>query len=224
MKAIKSLLPVFALLASLASCGGGGDDSTLTSKAMTQASTAPKSQSAKRSVEEPRDNEPKQSTEGILTDPAPLPNEGAGAVAPGVPIVKGGDNSIVSYGVEAASGERIRIARLVEDYLGAEAAGNWAAACTDLSVLIRRRLKAAAEATPNLQAKGCADVLAALLSRMPQAALRKGAQIYVLSLRVRPHNAFVIYRDGAGEPFNLPLRRENGQWKISAPFGISMAP
>ena len=67
------------------------------------------------------------------------------------------------------------------------------------------------------------DAFAALLSRTPRKTLRDGVRIHVLSLRMEGSNAFVIYRNASGRPFNLPLRREGGEWKITAPLGIELA-
>lgn len=53
--------------------------------------------------------------------------------------------------------------------------------------------------------------------------LRSGARIHVLSMRVKEPQAFVIYRNGAGKAYNLPLRREGGQWKINTIAGIALA-
>jgi hypothetical protein len=212
------------LLALLAGCGAEGDSTSTAStsqSAATEANAAPRPKPAKGGAEEPSAKSRRSSQQG-LTDPNPLPNEGAAAVAPSVPTAKGGDNSIQSYGLEADSAERVAVARLVKGYLGAEAAGRWAAACADLSVVIRSKFRKAAEATPNLKAKGCADTFAALLAKTPRRTLRDGAQIHVLSLRVKDTQAFIIYRDASGKPFNLPLRREGGEWKVSAPLGIEL--
>lgn len=159
----------------------------------------------------------------VLTDPRPLPNQGSAAVAAGVPTVKGGDNSIQTYGVEADSRERARVAVIARSYLKAQASGRWGAACDRLIALLHRRLKMLAGGAKSLRGQGCAGAMAAVVGRASPAELRQSAQIHVLSLRVRGKQAFVIYRDGSGHPFNLPLVRENGEWKLSALAGIGLA-
>jgi hypothetical protein len=165
---------------------------------------------------------PTKASNPPLTDPGPLPNEGTAAVAPGVPTVKEGDNSIQVFGTEAPSTERVEVAKLIKGYLSAEAMGRWTAACAELSAAVRHQLKQSAKAA-GLKTKGCAGTFAALLSHTPPKTLKDGAQIHVLSLRVKGNQAFVIYRNATGKAFNLPLNRESGQWKITAPLGIELA-
>jgi hypothetical protein len=219
------LLLTLAIIALLAGCGGGGGGSTSTLSttasggATTQPSTA---QPKKKGGGKPQSTKPQQPNGSAPTASAPLPNQGTRAVAPGVPTAKGGDNSIQAYGVEADSAERVQLATIAKGYLDAQAAGRWAAACSYLDSKLRSNLASLAASSPASVGRGCAGGIATLLSTATPAALQSAARIHVLSLRVKGDQAFVIYRDGAGKPFNLPLIRQRGDWRLSATLGVAL--
>jgi hypothetical protein len=139
-----------------------------------------------------------------------------------VPIAKGGDNSIQTYGIESEAAQRRRAAVLVKAYLDSQAEARWARACSYLTVKARTGLEGLAEGD-GAPSAGCSSAMVALLGEAPRAALRRAAQIEVLSFRVRGKQGFVVYRDGSGEAFNLPLRREAGEWRVGALVGIGLA-
>jgi hypothetical protein len=68
----------------------------------------------------------------------PPPTPGSKAAAPGVPTSKHGDNSIQTWGLEAADGEREEATATVQRYLDARAAGNWSTVCQLLAAKPRR--------------------------------------------------------------------------------------
>lgn len=233
-------LVLLAGLLAIAGCGGGGS-STSTAARQVSTSAVPTSSDTAQGASPPSANtRPRQSPQrvparpveresvektspaGASTDPEPLPNEGTSAIAPGVPTVKGGDNSIQAYGVEGESEQRIAATRLVGSYLAALAAGEWEAACARLSAVVQEQLTIAAQRAPKVTDKSCAGALAALGGEASAAERASAAQIHVLSYRVDGNHAFVIYRDGAGGPFNLPLRSEGGRWRVSAVSGIEL--
>ena len=69
---------------------------------------------------------------------------------------------------------------------------------------------------------GCEGAMAALLGKAPQGALQKAAEIQALSFRTQGDRGFLVYRDGTGKPYNLPLSLEGGQWKVGALAGIGL--
>jgi hypothetical protein len=239
MKATKSLFFLtLALLILSSGCGGGGEESDSTaatsgagegSTSSAEASQAAKGEevpAAKNTAKEAPEESAKGSSgekdqaKAAPTDPKPLPNQGSDAIAPGVPIVKGGDNSIAEYGAEADSAERIEAAQIAATYLAGQANGEWTEVCSQLWAPVRERLDSLGEqATPP---GGCAAAMEALLAKKSEAELKSAADIEVLSLRIQGQRAFVIYRDGAGEPFNLPLIDAGGQWKITTVAPIAM--
>jgi hypothetical protein len=138
-----------------------------------------------------------------------------------VPTTKGGDNSIQTYGTESESTERIQAARVAEAYLSARAQGRWAEACTYLAASIRERLKALAVHLKK-GPQDCAAMMAALGEGVPRSTLAQAAQIHVLSFRVEGEHGFLVYRDGAGKPFNIPMAPEGGRWMVAGLIGSEL--
>ncbi len=216
MKLLKTplaLILTLALLGALAGCGGGSS-STLSTASST--ATAQKGQAQK--------NTKQAKAEGSAPTPsAPLPNEGSSDTAPGVPTSKSGDNTIQTFGTEASAGQRVAAARLVASYLRDQAAGRWEAACGELRSLIRSKLTQLAKSDHASTGKGCGAGMHVVLARIPKSA-RGNGPIDVLSFRVRGPVSFVIYRNAAGKPYYMQLRREGGQWRIGVLNGVPLAP
>jgi hypothetical protein len=129
----------------------------------------------------------------------------------------GGVNSTQAYGLEAGAADRAQAASTVKAYLEAQTTRSWGAACSYLSASLRRKLEAAPRRSksPALAGKGCEGVMAAFLGKVPRAVLRGATEVHPLSLRVKGTEAFLVYRNGAGGPHYMPLRREGGGWKVN---------
>jgi hypothetical protein len=230
---VRPLAVAAALCLALAGCGGGGS-STSTSDTTTAAQAPksapkpkPKPTPKKEKRQRPQEKKepspaPKPSQGPAPTDPSPLPNQGTKRVAPGVPTSHGGDNSIQTYGTESQSSEREEAALIAQAFLRAEAAGRWGEACSYLDAKVREGLEALARKAKGKGIEGCAGAMAALLAKVPEGALQKAAEIQVLSFRVEGDRGFVVYRDGTGKPYNLPLDREGGEWKVGALAGVGL--
>lgn len=232
------MLTLLLAIAALAGCGGGSSSTDATTAAggqgVAESGRTVTEAAPDRAAAKPK---PERSGEGHRgghrsapsadevpssppTDPAPLANEGTTAVAPGVPTVKGGDNSIQSYGTEASSAERVRAAAVAAAYLRANAAGDWARSCSYLDASLRSHLDRGARHQLG-GGEGCAKAISALVA-VPASVLRRAADIEAISMRTSGNRGFVIYRDGAGVATNLPMVLEAGQWKVSALSGIEL--
>ncbi len=228
MKLAKSalilVLAVALPAAAVAGCGGGGSSTSSTTTASTATATTQKKaeKQQKQKSSKQGGSRQEQLSGSAPTDPGPLPNQGTKAVAPGVPTVKHGDNSIQTYGTETSATQRIAATRLVKSFLDNEAAGSWDTACGELRSLIRNKLTQLVKRAPASVGHGCAAGMRVLLSKTRPSVFRSAARIHVLSFRSKGPQAFLIYRDGAGKAYNLPLRREGGQWKIGALIGVAL--
>jgi hypothetical protein len=189
------LLIAAALVLVLAGCGDGGE--TTTSSAEGE-STAPQ-RATKPAAEKPK---------GAAALPRPNPKPGSKAAAPGVPVSAEGDNSIQVYGREASDAERAKLSALVHSYLNARAAGEWAEVCTALTAKTRAEQIRFAPGSGN-----CAEALAFFAKDADPATLRSEAQVEVLSLRIDPRNAFLIYRRPDGV-WATALERGGEGWRI----------
>ena len=208
----------------LAGCGGGGD-STAANTAANTATTRQTTAAAQNP--KPADNaKSKDSGSPSATTSQPTTSSGGGGgssgVAPGVPLSRGGDNSIQTYGAEASSSERSQATSAAQAYLDARAAKRWDSACSYLSTQIKSQLQALLAQAKGARAKGCTAGMQVMTTAVSPSALRKAAAIHVLSLRVKGPQAFLIYRDGEATPSALPMAREGGAWKVGALAGSAL--
>ncbi|MBA3867127.1 MAG: hypothetical protein H0X42_12410 [Solirubrobacterales bacterium] len=227
-------IAIAVLALALGGCGGGGDSGSSSAATTAEATTSPggatqeepaaegevgagKSESGKSAAT----NE-KKAESGQPTNPAPLPNEGTSAVAPRVPTVKGGDNSVQAYGTESSADERIQGAAVVKRYLEAQVAGDWGAACETYSVKMARQFELLAKQTHGPPAEACEKGLSQLDAPASPAQLRSAADIEALSLRVQGEQAFLIYTDGEGTASGFSLNREGDEWKVAALTGFPL--
>jgi len=200
-RAATALAVAVLVVLSLAGCGSGEEDTTSTPS---QGTTAEREPTAPQSV--PNSSRAKQD---IPAPPAPNPHPGSKRAAPGVPVSAEGDNSIQLYGVEASDAERARLTALVQSFLNARAAGNWTEVCSLLAAKPRAEQLRFAPG-----AKSCAQAMAYFAKDANPAILREEAQIEVLSLRVDPPIAFLIYRRSDQSIWATALEREGGEWKV----------
>lgn len=223
-----TVLAVVAVLA-LAGCGGD-DDSTTTSVggATTTSGETERRQEARELLERAQQETQGDSTAAVPfrepTGAAPtssgsLPSEGSKAVAPGVPLARGGDNSIQTFGVEAPSEDRIQASRVLQAYLDARLAGDWARACSYLSDTTKTQLGQFGRQAGGGEPLDCAQVMRAFTQGVPRETLRSAADIRVASMRVEGARSFLLYRDGEGTPSSIPMSEEGGAWKVAAIAG-----
>jgi hypothetical protein len=175
---------------------------------ITQPPVANTPQPSPRPTDEGTDPRSKRSQAGRQARSLPDPRPGSKAAAPGVPTSAEGDNSIQTYGVEGSAAERARFTALVQAYLHARAAGDWVEVCSLLAAKPRAEQLRFAPGAEN-----CAQAMAFFAKDADPAVLREGAQIEVLSLRLDPRIAFLIYRRPDGI-WATALEREADRWKI----------
>jgi hypothetical protein len=236
-------LSALAAIAALALAGCGGDDDSSTTEARIGQATrqlpddlSPRAQRllerVRQSAEERKQGGSRPDATAVIpfrepTGAAPtssgsLPNEGSRDPAPGVPLARGGDNSIQTFGVEGASEDRVQAARVFQAYLDARAAGDWALACSYLSGPIKTQLEQFGGQASRGGSPDCGQVMRALTEGVSPEALRSAADIRVLSMRVEGEQAFLIYREEEGLPSAVPMNAEGGSWKVSAIAGSAL--
>lgn len=203
----------------LAGCGGGETTQTTEAQGTTATTVEASANKPQKQKAKNAKSEPAPVLKGKPPTPAaPLSNEGTKKVAPGVPTVKGGDNSIQEYGLEGPSGDRAEAALVLRAYLRARAAGEWARACSylsaatkkELELLIARAVTEGEEPKP----KGCDQTLRALGALTNRGAAREVGEIRVLSMRAEGAQAFLVYREGEGKPQAIAMDREDGRWLV----------
>ena len=148
------------------------------------------------------------------------PKAGSKAPAPGVKTVKGGDNSVQEYGVEAGESERREAAIALQAFLNARAEEDWSTACSLLAKKpleqLERMQKAAAKQGKDLG--GCPATMALL--REGEAQSQEQAQISeVLSFRgggdISGDPSYLIFTAPPGRTlFSMPMYLQGGAWKV----------
>lgn len=226
-------LAALALLPALLAGCGGGDDAETTNGAGDQGSQAgeakreqgevaeqaSKKQEARRRKVEAEEAAAPPDPEGPAPTPSgSLPNEGTERVAPDVPTAKGGDNSIQEFGTESQASDRVEAAGILQTYLSARAAGEWATACSYLSASMKKGLEQFGGQAQGKDSEplACGQIMQALTQGAPKKALRNAAEIRVLSMRTEDGQAFLIYKNGEGKPSAIPMADEDGDWKVAA--------
>jgi len=224
--AIASL--ALALLLALPGCGGG-DGATETTGAEPhsrepRARPEPAAKPPAQSGTQGKGTSSQGPQEPAPTSSAPLPNEGTKAVAPGVPTVRGGDNSIQEYGVEGSSAGRAQAARTLQAFFRAQAAGGWSRACSYLSAATKRELEETVARSPESdesKPKGCREILRVVGALTRPGDGRSAAEIRVLSMRVEGKQAYLLYKDSEGTRSAIAMDREGGRWLVG---NLSAAP
>jgi hypothetical protein len=208
----KTLIAIAAAGAlALAGCGGsGGGSSSTMSAATTQTSAAKKSAQAK--------SKPKQTGGKSQSAKATAPSGSAAKGKAGKKASVAQENATIvrTYGTAGSSAERDQAAQVAALFLSARAAGNWTQACANLASWLRSQLEPYAQTTAGSPTQRCAAVLGGYEAKVPQATRQSQADVHALALRVKGDEALLIYRDGAGKTFDIPMRREGGEWKTGA--------
>jgi hypothetical protein len=219
MRALVFLLVIGAL--ALAGCGGGGDSTTAASSETTSSQT-PGANAPKPKPEAAKDEAAKRTTPHNAPGEPGEPSAGEKAPAPGVPVTPQGDNSIQTFGTEAAETERQQAEADLREYLEARARGDWAAACEAASAQLTEELAKLierAKAKPGAEKpKGCPETLEALYGKATKQTLSQAAQIEeILSFRTREDGyAYLIYKSPEGVKF-IAMADDEGTWKVNTP-------
>jgi hypothetical protein len=219
---------LLCLVLLLSACGGGEDpDSESTQGATPPSAQADTSEGTATRQDQGQADEQGQSTAGEAppktpTEPnPPIAQErtpGSKAVAPGVPVTKGGDNSIQAFGSEGEEDEAEQAGASLKRYLDARASGDWPGACEAASAQMREELTVMIE---RAKAKGdvekptsCAETLELFFGKTPQQALQEAARIdQVLSFRVQADGYAYLIFEAEGKVKFIAMANEEGAWK-----------
>lgn len=218
-------LAAAALAAALLSACGGSDSSTESS------SSSSGSASQKGSGSSGQDGSGASRAGGKETgdsngESAPFGTSGSGAGV-STPLrvsgggstqfrSKGGDNSIQDFGEEGDESELEHAAEALHGFLVSRAEEDWASACAYLDQTVHQQLEQLTARSPRVKGKGCAASLAALTAPLPQAARRESTVVDAGSLRHEGEQAFLIYYGTGKKVYAIPMKPEDGVWKVAA--------
>jgi hypothetical protein len=217
-----ALLLAFALAAGLAACGGGGSSSssTASTSAGPPATTPSTSTSTGPSATTPAApaGAAKPSAAAVASETA-ADRRAAGRAAPFVKPEA--DNSVPTFGSEAAASDRAQAETTLKAYLQARAREDWASACAQLAKPTRQGYEKLAASSSKGKAVSCAQVLAALSKGADLSDPLTGA---LVSLRVHGQNAFALFYGPHHQQYMVPMNREAGEWKPTQAAAIAYPP
>jgi hypothetical protein len=187
--------------AGLAACGGGG--SSTTAVPQTEASTP-----------SPATKSPRRQGASDASTPQGSTGSSAGAKAGAAkPFVKPhADNSIPTFGSEAAPSQRSQAEAALRAYLTARAKGEWARACAGLAAALRKQVQAFAGGA---KGKGCAPIYKALSSSSPASTRANPLSGPLLSLRAEGQSGFALFYGPEKQKYVMPMASEGGAWKVT---------
>ncbi|MGH2975632.1 MAG: hypothetical protein ACRDLL_12295 [Solirubrobacterales bacterium] len=228
----------------MALAGCGDSETASTTSSTTQATaTVPQHPHESASVPEGKGNEadgssprgaekeraPSSQKAGTVKVPpiSSAPVEGSAAPAPDVETVKGGDNSVQSYGVEASELERTEAAIALQGYLNARLQEDWGRACSYLAQRPKAQLEKLSQQAKS-QGKDlgdCVGQMEALGEGESGTQPRGDATITeVLSFRtggdVPGDPSYLIFTGPPGSTlYSMPMYLEGEGWKV----GLALA-
>ena len=125
------------------------------------------------------------------------------------------DSATLDFGEEASEAEREEGADAVQAYLTARAAGDWPAACSQLSRSVLTKVERLAISSTSLEDKSCPSFLGAF-TQLTAKERKDIREMDAGSLRQRGKQGYLIYY-GSGEiVYAMPLDREGDVWKVAS--------
>jgi hypothetical protein len=215
-RSLFALLLACAFAVGPAACGGGGSSSTgsSSSTATAPSTSASSGSSSTTTAPPPAFLEHAESSAETAAD-----RRKAGRAAAFVKPKS--DNSVPTFGSEAAASQRDQAEAALKTYLQARASEDWASACRGLAKPTREGYEKLASPSAKGTAPSCAKVLAAL---------SKGADLsdpltgHLLSLRVHGSNAFALFYGPGHQQYMVPMNREGGEWRPTQAAAIAYPP
>ncbi|MGB7684774.1 MAG: hypothetical protein WBL45_03235 [Solirubrobacterales bacterium] len=135
-----------------------------------------------------------------------------GAEASSSFIKPGGKNQIPKFGDEADEDEREAASAVLQESIQARAAGEWARQCETLTA---GRVKRVQETGASGNCASALKIQAAPLSETQ--ALRANTMTGPIdALRVEGDRGFALYHGRNGKDYAMPMREEDGEWKVSS--------
>jgi hypothetical protein len=198
----------------LAACGGDDDETTTAADTPDQTQTDTSegdsggdgsSGNSEETLTDPRGNKPPRPI-GEREDPPKVP--------------KGSDNSIQTFGEEADDEQAALIAESARGFFKAQANKKWKDACFYLATDVKEQLAQIASQAPEPIPTDCPSLLEQLGQGVPNSARKQAAKVRVRNVRVEDEQAFVLYIGARRKWYAVPVRDEDGDWKVGAMAGV----
>jgi hypothetical protein len=135
---------------------------------------------------------------------------------------KGGDNSIQEFGDESDESELREAAEIVHDFYVARAREEWSKACSYLAKSNIEQLEQLGSQSPQFKNAGCAPILESFTRPLAASVNREITTVDAGSLRQEGEQGFLIYYGAGHVTYAMPLRDEDGSWKVAALSGTTL--
>jgi hypothetical protein len=135
---------------------------------------------------------------------------------------KGGDNSIQEFGEESDESELQEAAEVVHGFYVSRAVEEWDKACSYLSRSNIEQLEQLANQSAQSKGADCPTVLKAFTRPLPASVEREITTVDAGSLRREGEQGFLIYYGAGHVKYAMPLREEEGAWKVTALSGTTL--
>lgn len=228
------LVAVLVLAASLSACGDSGSDDS--SESTTTAGSTATAQDAGdkqgKSSSDDSEDQGKQQGGSPGNRESNGGDSGSGNVAT-APLkvsgggseqfrTKGGDNSVQEYGDEGDESELQEVAEIVHGFYVARIEERWDSACSYLAKSTVEQLEQVASQSPQFKGEGCGPILKAFTRPLPASTQREITTVDAGSFRHEGEQGFLIYTGAEGTVYAMPLRSEDGSWKVAALSGSAI--
>ena len=151
--------------------------------------------------------------------PSRAGNDGGQAAGTDASAPQGPGESVRSYGTKADAASETAIATAVKDFYAAKAAGDGAKACALLARATREAMIDTLAQSGRREGKGCPAILAALLADQDPRYRERLAGVEVTGARIQEDRGLALIDIEAVPEEVIPVRREDGSWKVAALAG-----
>jgi len=127
--------------------------------------------------------------------------------------------SVRTYGTKADGEDETAIATAVKNFYAAKAAGDGAQACALLARPTREAMIDTLAQSGRPEGKGCGAILTSLLADQAPQYRDRIAGVEVTGARVRGDRGLALIEIEAIPEEVIPVRREDGSWKVAALAG-----
>jgi hypothetical protein len=136
-------------------------------------------------------------------------------------LIRGGDNAVQTFGREATKAEREQASEVIQAWMKARAAQNWAKDCSYFSKgYIRALVTEDAQQVTHGKVKTCPQALA-YFGHQASGSYKNTLTGPIDSLRVGEGHGYAQYHGNDGHDWVIGVEREDGKWwvAIASPIG-----
>jgi hypothetical protein len=125
------------------------------------------------------------------------------------------DSGLLDFGEESDEAEREEAADIVHGFYSARAREDWPTTCTQLSGAVLAKIEHLATSATELEDTSCPSFLKTF-TRLTARERRESTVIDAGSLREQGAQGFLIYYGPREVVYAMPLRKEDGAWKVDS--------